>query len=299
MWKRASSRVALLGISLLVALAVASVTAPTKAMFPALRAPDFRHWFGTDAYGFDVLQRLCQGAAVSVAIGCVAALLAVVVGTFLGALAGFYRGNAERIIVRLMDVLLSFPIILVLLAFRGLSGSMSATLVVVVFASLSWADVARLVRAEVLRSGHGDFVLAAEALGFSAPRILWLHVLPQAAAPSLIAFPLFIATAIAIEATLSFVGVGLPLEYASWGALLAQAIVHRHAWWLALFPGLVLFVCVASFSLLADVLRDATNPKLRFYQNEATAALQREILSVDVLPPRDDPSAQESNTGQE
>lgn len=227
---------------------------------PAPWGPSAEHWLGTDELGRDVLARLLHGARVSLLVGLTAMALAVALGLLLGTLAGWYGGWVDALVSRLTEVMLSFPTLFFFLAVLGLMRVSSLWPLVLVLGLTRWTDISRLARAEVLRLKGLDFVAAARALGLSNARVLWVHVVPNALGPVLVAATFGVASAISIESALSFLGLGAPPPTASWGELLTQAhryLVHPAAWWLAVFPGLAIAGSVVAIHLLGEGLRAA------------------------------------------
>jgi len=227
--------------------------------------PGGRHWAGTDETGRDVLSRLIHGTRVSLAVGFGAVALYVLLGTLLGAVAGWWGGLADLVVSRAVEVMLSFPALFLVLCILAMIDRPRLIHIVLVIGLTRWPDVARLIRGEVLRIRGLEYVEAARALGASELRILWRHVLPNALGPAVVAATLGVASAILIESSLSFLGFGTPPPTASWGEILteAQRYASSGAWWLALWPGLALFVTVAAYNLLGEGLRDALDPRLR------------------------------------
>jgi peptide/nickel transport system permease protein len=237
----------------------ASRPVDVRAGEPALNAP-WRHLLGTDATGRDLLARSIHGARVSLGVGCLATAILMVIGVAIGALAGYFGGRLDLLLSRLIEVVVSFPLlflVLVLVAFVG----PSVWNVILVLGCLGWTGVARLARAEFLRQRELDYVAAARSLGFSWPRIVVRHVLPNALPPLLVAATFSVAGAIVIEATLSFLGYGVRVPIPSWGALTGESR-DPSSWWLQLFPGAFLFATVLCVQLLGDALRDALDPRL-------------------------------------
>lgn len=271
LWRRRAARVGMLGALGLVLVAVcADLLASDEASSPLpsvdraftqLAPPSLAHWLGTDGAGRDVLACVVHGTRASLLVGSVAVVVLIVLGVALGAIGGFFGGRIDAAVTRAVEVLLSFPTILVVLAMRGITGGAALLDIAIVIGLLRWTDVARLTRAEVLRARASDFVVAAHALGVPPLRVLSRHVMPHAIGPAIVAAPFGVAAAVLVEASLAFLGLGGGT--ASWGQLLAQARQHPDAWWLALFPGLALFVAVLSFHLLGESLRDAIDPHLR------------------------------------
>jgi peptide/nickel transport system permease protein/oligopeptide transport system permease protein len=226
-----------------------------------LRGPEAAHWFGTDEQGRDVLARTLHGARISLAIGVGARLLSVLLGAALGFLAGFRGGRTDSLVMRVADVFFAFPSLLLLI---GITAAFEPGLVVTFLALgiVGWAEVARLVRSEVLRVRELDYVAAARALGIRELRILVRHVAPNCMNPLLVSFTMGVATTILAEASLSFLGLGAQPPTPSWGAMVSTGKEFlRTAPWLAVFPGLFLAGSVLSLNLLGDALRDALDPR--------------------------------------
>jgi peptide/nickel transport system permease protein len=228
-----------------------------------LLPPSFSHLFGTDELGRDVFSRMVYGARVSLQVGFVAAGLATLVGVFLGALAGYYGGKVEALIMRFTDMMLCFPTFFLILAVIALLEP-SILNIMAVIGLTSWMGVARLVRAEFLTLKERDYVIAARSLGASDKRIIFRHILPNAMAPVLVALTLGVAGAILTESGLSFLGLGVQPPLASWGNILNQGKANIEiAWWLSLFPGLAILVTVLGYNLLGEGIRDALDPRLQ------------------------------------
>jgi peptide/nickel transport system permease protein len=228
---------------------------------------------GTDAQGRDMLSALMYGARISLVVGALSVLLSVLIGVSLGLIAGYRGGRTDALIMRLCDVMLSFPAILVALLIAGLGrtlmpeASSAAALVVVVLsiALTGWVQYARTVRGSTLVEREREYVMAARILGGSTPRVLLLHILPNVTGPVLVLATIQLATAILTEATLSFLGVGVPITSPSLGTLIrvGNDYLFSGEWWIALFPGAVLVLIALSVNLLGDWLRDVMNPRLR------------------------------------
>ena len=218
-------------------------------------------WLGTDGLGRDVLVRLAYGARVSLLVGVLASALAVVVGAALGILAGWRGGLVDAFLSRLMDAVLSLPFLVLALALAAVVGP-GIGVSVFVIAFFSWASVGRVVRAEAMTLREREFVLAARALGASDARIMFVEILPVVAGTIIVYATLLIPSSIAFEATLSFLGLGVPAPTPSWGNMLAEAVPYlRVAWWLLLFPGAALLALTLAFNLLGDGVRDALDPR--------------------------------------
>lgn len=226
--------------------------------------PDATHWLGTDQLGRDVLARLIHGARVSLTVGFGSVALCLFIGLLLGGLAGYYGRWVDALISRLTEIMITFPTLFFVIAVLALLRVGSVVPLVLVIGFTRWTDIARLVRAEVLKLKGQDFVTAARALGLSDFRILTRHLLPNAIGPVLVAATFAVASAILIESALSFLGLGPPSPTASWGELLTQAhryLTHPGAWWLAVFPGLCIAVTVLALNELGEALRGLLDPR--------------------------------------
>ncbi len=228
-----------------------------------LQGPSAMHWLGTDALGRDVFSRMLYGARVSLWVGFVAVGLAVTIGLTLGLIAGYFGGLTDEVVMRGVDVMLCFPsffLILAVIAFL----EPSLTNIMVVIGLTSWMGVARLVRAETLTLRGRDFVLASKLAGAGPVRIITRHILPNSAAPVLVAATLGIAGAILTESALSFLGLGVQPPTPSWGNMLMEGKnVMEIAPWLSVFPGLAILITVLGYNLLGESLRDIFDPRLR------------------------------------
>lgn len=221
-------------------------------------APDDVHWLGTDELGRDVLARLVHGARVSLFIAFFTVLIAVGIGMVLGGVSGYVGGVTDAIISRVLEVMTTFPLVFFLIALLSVLRTQSLWPLVLALGLTRWTDVARLVRAEVLKLKTLDFVLAARAMGASTPRIIARHLLPNALAPVLVTATFGVAAAVLLETALSFLGLGVAPPTASWGELLTEAhrtLVHPGAWWLAVFPGICIALTVLSVNALGEALR--------------------------------------------
>ena len=226
-----------------------------------LRPPDDQHRLGTDDLGRDVLARMIHGARVSLSVGLTATAIALIIGSLLGALAGYYGGAADWIVSRLIELVLCFPFLFLVLGIVALFGPSFLT-IMIALGLTSWTTEARFVRGEFLRIRDMEFAVAARASGARDWRIIVRHLLPNAFAPVLVSASFGVATAILIESALSFLGMGVPLPTPSWGNLLYSAEQHiDYAWWLALFPGIAIFLTVAAFNIIGDRVRDAFDPR--------------------------------------
>jgi len=260
-----------IGVTVIAVMVVMAVFAPIVAgkdpnaidLIHLLDPPSRVHWLGTDVQGRDVWARLVYGARVSLAVGLVSQAIAVSLGITLGLLAGYYRGWIDEIVMRLADVTLAFPTLLLLIAMSA-AFQPSMSVVFITIGVVGWAGIARLVRGQVLVVRDLEYVQAARALGARGERIMLLHVLPNVVGPVVIAATLGIAGAIMAEAALSFLGLGIQPPTASWGSMIADGRdldQLRNAPWTSLAPGLAIGAAVLGFNLLGDALRDALDPR--------------------------------------
>ncbi len=226
-----------------------------------LRPPDQQHRFGTDELGRDVLARMIYGARVSLTVGLLATAMALVVGSFLGAIAGYYGGAADWLVSRVIEVVLCFPLLFLSLAIVAFFGP-SVWTIMIALGLTTWTNEARYVRGEFLRIREMEFAYAARASGARDSRIIFRHLLPNALAPVLVSASFGVAYAILTESSLSFLGLGVPLPTATWGSILASAKEYiEYAWWLVVFPGVAIFLTVAAFNIIGDRFRDALDPR--------------------------------------
>ncbi len=228
-----------------------------------LEPPSSEHLFGTDDLGRDVFTRMLYGAGISLKVGFVAVGIAVLIGVILGSIAGYYGGWIDIIIMRFVDIMLCFPsffLILAVIAFM----EPSIFNIMAVIGLTSWMGITRLVRAEFLTLKERDFVLAEKAMGAGSMRIIFIHILPNAIAPVLVAATLGIASAVLVESALSFLGIGVQPPTPSWGNILTQGqSVLGIAWWLSFFPGMAILITVLGYNLLGEGIRDAIDPRLK------------------------------------
>ena len=229
----------------------------------ALQPPSKDHLLGTDQLGRDVLSRMIWGSRISLLVGFVAVGIATVIGTFLGALAGFYGKWADNVIMRFVDIMLCFPTFFLILAVIAILEP-SIWNIMIVIGVTSWMGVTRLIRAEFLSLKERDFVKASEAIGAGNLRIIFLHILPNALSPIWVAATLGVAAAILTESALSFLGIGVQPPTPSWGNILTAGKDNIEiAWWLSLYPGLAILITVLGYNLLGEGIRDAIDPRLK------------------------------------
>ncbi len=228
-----------------------------------LLPPSTDHLLGTDTQGRDVLTRVIYGARISLAVGIISQLVASLLGVTLGLISGYYGRRVDALIMRLADVTLAFPTLLLLIAVAA-AVNPSLPVVFVVIGVVGWAAMARLVRGQVLVLKNAEYVLAAQALGAPDHRILFRHLLPNVRAQVIVAATLGMAGAIMAEAALSFVGLGAQPPTPSWGSMVADGRdLLRVAPWVSFAPGIAIGLAVLGFNLVGDTLREAFDPKLR------------------------------------
>jgi peptide/nickel transport system permease protein len=259
------------GAILTFALVAIAIAAPLLAPFDPnfqdtarrLEAPTHAHPLGLDDLGRDVLSRILFGARVSLRVGFSVVILGSVIGVFLGAIAGYFGGAADLIVMRICDILLAFPGILLAIALVAVLGP-SLTNVILALAIINWVGYARLVRGQVLKVREMEYVVAAKALGARSPRVILRHVLPNVINPVIVMATLGLAGAILAEAALSFLGLGVQPPTPSWGAMLTSGRRYLGlANHLAIFPGAAIMLAVMGLNFLGDGLIDALDPKYR------------------------------------
>ncbi|GAB4164005.1 MAG: ABC transporter permease [Geothermobacteraceae bacterium] len=270
-WQRLRrNRMAMAGAGLVILMCLAATAAPLLGIDPGaidisarLQPPGPGHLLGTDDLGRDVLVRLCYGARISLLVGFVAVGIATAIGIIFGALAGYYGGVWDAVIMRFVDIMLCFPsffLILAVIAFL----EPSIWNIMIIIGLTGWMGVARLVRAEFLSLREREFVLAARVLGASDLRVILRHILPNAMSPVLVHATLGVAGAILTESALSFLGIGVQPPTPSWGnMLIAGKQTLGTAWWLSVFPGLAILLTVLGYNLLGEGIRDALDPRLK------------------------------------
>jgi peptide/nickel transport system permease protein len=270
-WRRfRRNHLALAGAVAVAVLAVLAIGAPLAApgdptaidIGNILAPPSAAHPFGTDDLGRDVLSRMIWGSRISLSVGFVAVGIAISIGILVGAAAGYYGGIVDAVLMRFVDVMLTFPTFFLILAVIAILEPGIYTIMIVIGVT-GWMDVARLVRAEFLTLKERDFVLAARVSGGSAARIVFFHVLPNALSPVFVAATFGVAGAILIESGLSFLGLGVQPPNPTWGNILTLGKDNIEvAWWLSVFPGLAILITVLSYNLVGEGLRDALDPRL-------------------------------------
>ncbi len=236
---------------------------PTQTTLDSLSPPTLQHLMGTDLLGRDILSRVIHGSRVSVYVGVVSILLAIIIGIPLGTVAGFYGGHIDNLIMRCMDVILAFPIFLLAIVIMVILEP-STMNVVLALAIVRIPILARIVRGSVLSVKENEYIEAVKALSLSQVRVLGRHVLPNCLAPLIVTSAYNIGNAIIIEASLSFLGLGTQPPTPTWGWDLKQnlQLIELNPW-ITIFPGLAILVTVLAFNLLGDGLRDALDPRLK------------------------------------
>ncbi|MEU5375371.1 ABC transporter permease [Streptomyces sp. NPDC002387] len=269
------NKLAVLALAVLVLLLAAALFAPLIAPYDPnsqdlllrLRPPAWQdggsgaHPLGTDQLGRDMLSRVIYGARVSLLVGAGAALLAGAIGTVVGLVSGYFGGWADRVLMRLADIQLAFPALLLALAIVGFLGS-GLWYVILVLGFTGWVSYARVVRSEVMSLRSRDFITEARAIGVTDATIMRRHLLPNVMAPLATIATLHVAAAVVAEASLSYLGLGVPKETVTWGSMLADGQLYLGtSWWVAVFPGIALMLTSLAINITGDALRDVADPK--------------------------------------
>ena len=283
LWRRFTrDRMAILGTIILLIIILSVVLGPLVYTTPIAKIdfaqstlpPSWQHPFGTNDLGQDQLARVLFGGRISLVVGIAAMVVAISLGTLIGAISGFYGGIVDSLLMRLTDLFLALPqlplLLLIVYLFRDTIRAIAGpevgifVLVVLVIGGLNWMSVARLVRANFLKLREMEFVSAARSIGASPSRLIWIHILPNVFAIIIVAATLAVGNAIITESTLSFLGLGFPPDVPTWGRMLFDARDYlTSAPHMALFPGLAIFLTVLSINYIGDGLRDALDPKRR------------------------------------
>lgn len=273
-WRRLKrNKMAVLGLVILIILVLLAVFADVIANYDnvvikqnlahRLQGPSATHWLGTDEFGRDIFARLVHGTRVSLQVGIVAVGISIVIGGILGAVAGYYGGKLDNTIMRVMDIFLAVPSILLAIAIVSALGPSIINLMLAISIS-SVPSYARIVRASVLSIRDQEFIEAAKAIGASNTRIIFRHIIPNSLAPVIVQATLGVASAILSTAGLSFIGLGIQPPAPEWGSMLSGGRQYlRYAWWVTTFPGVAIMITILSLNLLGDGLRDALDPRLK------------------------------------
>lgn len=267
------NKLAVIGVFIILALVLLSVCAPLLTdytisetdLFNIKMAPSSEHILGTDELGRDVFTRLLYGGRVSIIVGIASMTVQLVIGVIMGAIAGYFGGIADKIIMRIIDVIMCFPFFVIAVSVAAILGPGVKNLIIII-GFLMWPNIARIVRAEILSLKENDYIMAAKAMGLSSFEIIKNHILPNVMSPILVAATLAIANGILTEASLSFLGIGVKLPEPSWGNMLiaAQNIgTLQREWWLWIPAGSLIILMVLSINFVGDGLRDALDPKTR------------------------------------
>ena len=271
MWRRfVRHRMAMVSLALLIIITAAAIAAPLVTRYSPLKitggmedGPSREHILGTDRLGRDVWSRLVYGGRVSLSVGIVAVSISIAISVVLGSFSGYYGGWADMVIMRITDVIMTFPGLILIMVVVSMIGP-SIYNVMAVIGILGWTGTTRLLRGQILSVREWDFVMAARCLGIPDRRIMLRHILPNALAPLLVAATFGVASAILTEAGLSYLGLGVLPPAPSWGNMLngAQSVrILESLWWLWLPPGVAIFVTVLAVNFLGDGLRDALDPR--------------------------------------
>jgi len=263
------NKMAVGGAIVVLCFALVAIFAPLLAPYDPVRSnvrnrlqpPSQEYLLGTDSLGRDMLSRVIHGSRISLLIALLAVTLSVSIGVLIGALAGYFGGIVDSLAMRFVDLLLAFPSLFLILTLIALLGP-SIWVLIAVMGGLGWAEISRIVRAEFLKLREQEFTEAARALGVGNARIIFRHLLPNTMAPVIVAVTLGIPGMILGESALSFLGLGVLPPQMSWGSLINLGLPFFHtAWWLPVFPGIAIFLCVLGFNFLGDGLRDALDPR--------------------------------------
>ena len=261
----------MIGLIMVLIVILIAVFAPALTPFDleemdmgnALQVPGADHKFGTDQYGRDLMTRIFYGTRISLVVGFVSVFFSMMIGVFVGLLAGYYGGWVDNLIGRIIDVFLSFPVLLLSIALVAVMGGGGTVSVIVSLCLVSWTQYARVVRSSVLVIREEEYVLAAKTFGASDMRIIFKYIIPNALAPIIVVATLGIGTAIVSEATLSFMGLGVQPPTPSWGYALSFGLRYmRTAPHMATIPGLAIMFTVLGFNLLGNGIRDVTDPRM-------------------------------------
>jgi peptide/nickel transport system permease protein len=225
-------------------------------------APSTTFWFGTDDQGRDILVRTAYGARISLTVGLGATGITIVIGVIVGLLTGYFGGLVDTVLARVIDMVLSIPYLLFAIALVAILGHINMWIVMLVIASAGWASVARIIRGQVISMREREFVEAARSLGASDLRIIFIDILPNVIAPAIVFSTLLLPISVVSEASLSYLGVGVPPPTADWGQMISDAQgLYQQAWWYLLFPGMALLVTTLAFNIFGDGVRDAFDPR--------------------------------------
>ncbi|UUH76102.1 oligopeptide ABC transporter permease [Bacillus altitudinis] len=265
------NKLAVAGSAILLVIIFSAILAPVIApyapeqqdLLKRLQPPSTEHFMGTDKFGRDIFSRVLYGARVSLLVGFVSVVGAITIGTVIGAVAGYFKGFIDSVLMRMVDVVLSIPDIFLLITLVTIFKP-GIDKLILIFALTGWTTTARLIRSEFLSLRTREFVLAARTIGTKNHVIIFSHILPNCIGPIIVSATLKVGSVILAESTLSYLGFGIQPPTASWGNMLQDAqnfSIMVQAWWYPLFPGLLILLTVLCFNFLGDGLRDALDPK--------------------------------------
>lgn len=268
-----NNKLALMGLIIIIILILIAIFAPflTKYdisatdLYHIRSAPSHEHILGTDEVGRDVFARLLYGGRVSILVGVTSMVVQLIIGVALGSVAGFYGGIIDKIIMRIIDIIMCFPFFVIAISIAAIVGPSVYNLIFII-GFLMWPNIARIVRAEILALKEEEYIMAARVLGLNNREIIVKHLLPNVMSPILVAATLSIANGILTEASLSFLGMGVKLPQPSWGNMLVSAqnmAVLQKEWWLWIPAGVMVILIVLSINFVGDGLRDALDPKIK------------------------------------
>lgn len=259
------------GLVILVVLTAMALLAPYISLYDPIdqrivqrmQPASAEHWFGTDHFGRDILSRIIWGGRISLSVGVISVLLGMVIGGGIGLFSGYKGGYLDQIIMGVMDVFMSIPTLLMGLMIVAVLGPSLTNLTLAIALTVA-PRFARIARAPTLAVKERDYIEACRAMGFSGPRIMFIHILPNILGDILVMASLWIATAVRIEASLSFLGLGVKPPTPTWGGMIREGFKYiLDAPWISVYPGAVILLAVFAFNMLGDGLRDAIDPKLR------------------------------------
>lgn len=266
------NKLAMIGLAFIVIITILSFLAPyittsdpTKVNIREIKqAPSAEHWLGTDSGGRDVLTRLLYGGRISLTIGFTATLAVTLIGTTVGAIAGYFGGRMDSILMRFTDFVMNFPFLLFVIVISSIFIGAGVPTLIAVISLLGWTGVARLVRGKVLSEKENEYILAAVSIGTRPSKIIFKHLLPNVISTVIVQASLLLASLIVAETGLSFLGFGVPANIPSWGNMLSEARsldILSNKMWIWLPPGLVITLVILSINFVGEGLKDAFNPK--------------------------------------
>lgn len=264
------NKIAVVGAIIIAIMTFAAIAGPLIAPYDPnvinasarLQPPGIEYFLGTDEYGRDIFSRLLYGARISLEVAFIAQTISVIVGVVMGLVSGWYGGLVDDIIMRLTDALFALPSLIFLIVWVSILQEPSKQSIFVALGIIGWASIARMMRSQVLTLKEREYVLAAQAMGASATRIMFNHILPNGIAPVIVLATLGIAGVILTESGLSFLGLGVQIPNPSWGSMIDTGRnFTTSAWWYAIFPGLAIMLTVLGFNFIGDGLRDALDPR--------------------------------------